>query len=506
MRCRNYQHSPSPLPEFSTLREKFDFLLVGESGEIPCETRSAALLARKLLELEASAVVDMSGLPLADRRRFVRLFLESLIALPKTLWRPLIVMLDEAHLFCPERSSGEAESTNAVINLMSLGRKRSYCGILATQRLSKLHKDAEAETNNVFIGRTWLDLDQGRAGKLLGIQKKEELLLRDLPPGTFHAFGPALSKDGVNEIVANKSETTHPKAGQRHKLTPPKPSEAVKRIVADLADLPQQAEAEIRGLDDAKKKIRELEQQLRARPVEKVPEVKTEYIEVPVLKNGLLNKASGIMDRMAKLQDQLAGVFDPVKEAFSKVATAPPPAPTLPIHAPKPKPAPIVRPPVQPRPAATLEVEDGELTKTQHRILDTVAMLYNRGLAVNRDSVARWQAIHPNGGRYGSDLARLRELGFLEGFMLTSAGNEQARPLPTGPQACREALPDETKRRLFDRLLEDRGTVQHSRETLAQAMGIHPNGGRYGSDLAWFRTMGIIPDRGPIVLTDGVFA
>jgi hypothetical protein len=41
--------------------------------------------------------------------------------------------------------AGEAESTEAVISLMSQGRKRGYTGIIATQRLSKLHKDAAAE-------------------------------------------------------------------------------------------------------------------------------------------------------------------------------------------------------------------------------------------------------------------------------------------------------------------------------------------------------------------------
>jgi hypothetical protein len=42
---------------------------------------------------------------------------------------------------------------------MSQGRKRGFAGIIATQRLSKLHKDAAAEANNVIIGRTWLDAD-----------------------------------------------------------------------------------------------------------------------------------------------------------------------------------------------------------------------------------------------------------------------------------------------------------------------------------------------------------
>jgi hypothetical protein len=41
----------------------------------------------------------------------------------------------EAHIYCPERGSGEAESTDPVISLMSQGRKRGYAGIIATKRL-----------------------------------------------------------------------------------------------------------------------------------------------------------------------------------------------------------------------------------------------------------------------------------------------------------------------------------------------------------------------------------
>jgi hypothetical protein len=54
-------------------------LLVGASGELPANPRHAALLARRLLEYKVSAVVDLYELKLAERRRFVKLFLESLI-------------------------------------------------------------------------------------------------------------------------------------------------------------------------------------------------------------------------------------------------------------------------------------------------------------------------------------------------------------------------------------------------------------------------------------------
>jgi hypothetical protein len=124
--------------------------------------------------VQGMAVVDLFELKLPERR-FVRLFLDALVHLPRELWRPVPVILDEAHLYCPERGAGEAESTEAVVSLMSQGRKRGYAGIIATLRLSKLHKDATAEANNVIIGRTWLVADQVRAGDALGLTKADRL-------------------------------------------------------------------------------------------------------------------------------------------------------------------------------------------------------------------------------------------------------------------------------------------------------------------------------------------
>src|ERR1700752_4369200 len=45
-----------PEGEFSTLREKFPYALIGKGGDAPALPRTAALTAERLLELKASAV------------------------------------------------------------------------------------------------------------------------------------------------------------------------------------------------------------------------------------------------------------------------------------------------------------------------------------------------------------------------------------------------------------------------------------------------------------------
>ncbi len=48
-----------PEGEFATLREKYDYILVGKDGDIPINLRASELLARKLLELGTSAIIDL---------------------------------------------------------------------------------------------------------------------------------------------------------------------------------------------------------------------------------------------------------------------------------------------------------------------------------------------------------------------------------------------------------------------------------------------------------------
>src|SRR5947209_13482968 len=247
--------------EFATLREKYDYVLAGKEGDTPAEPRSAHLLAKKLLELNVSAIIDLYELHYQDRKQFVRIFLESMINAPKHLWHPCLVVIDEAHKFCPEKEQSEASS--AVIDLATLGRKRGYCAILATQRLSKLHKDAAAECNNKLIGRTTLDVDMKRASEELGFTTKDQAIaLRNLAAGEFYAFGPAISPT-VQKITIGEVQTTHPKAGARllaQRTTPP--SEAMKKIVSELHDLPQAAEEEAKTIEALREEVTTLKRQL----------------------------------------------------------------------------------------------------------------------------------------------------------------------------------------------------------------------------------------------------
>lgn len=251
--------------EFSTLREKYDYILAGKGGDTPAEPRSAGLLAKRLLELNVSAIIDLYELDHYARKQFVKNFLEAMIDAPKELWHPVLVVIDEAHVFCPEK--GQSEASSAVIELATRGRKRGYCAVLATQRLSKLNKDAAAECNNKLIGRTGLDIDRKRASEELGFTSKDqELSLRTLDAGEFYAFGTAISNE-VIKVKIGDVQTTHPKAGSRILTAPPiPPTSKIREALGKLADLPQEAAEEAKTVDELRKQVFELTRQLRSQP------------------------------------------------------------------------------------------------------------------------------------------------------------------------------------------------------------------------------------------------
>jgi len=263
--------------EFESLREKYDYLLVAKNGDVPADIKTADLMARRLLELEVSAIIDISELKHHERVLYVKRFLDSLINAPKKLWHPCLVIVDEAHQFCPQ--GAKSDSASSVIDLMTRGRKRGFCGILATQRISKLNKDASAEGRNRFIGLAVQDVDRKRASEELGFTSKEdEISLRKLEDGEFFIFGPAISKEVIKVKVGGVS-TTHPDVSKEElKLEPTKTPSAITKILKDVADIEKEAEEELRTVQDYKNKVSELTRELTMAKKGNVPQqAKVDY-------------------------------------------------------------------------------------------------------------------------------------------------------------------------------------------------------------------------------------
>ncbi|WP_183790256.1 ATP-binding protein [Allorhizobium borbori] len=184
-----------PEGDFVTLADKYGHLVVdGERTEA-----ELVGIANRIRQHRVSCVLTLEGLEVEDQMRAAASFLNGLFDADREYWFPVLVVVDEAQMFAPAAAGDVSDdarkvSLSAMTNLMCRGRKRGLAGVIATQRLAKLAKNVAAEASNFLMGRTFLDIDMARAADLLGLDRRQAEMFRDLKRGNFVALGPALSR------------------------------------------------------------------------------------------------------------------------------------------------------------------------------------------------------------------------------------------------------------------------------------------------------------------------
>ena len=184
-----------PEGDFVSLAARYGHLAL-DAAE--CERDLAAIGARVRAH-RVSVVLNLEELEVDAQLRAAAQFLSALFDAEREHWFPALVVVDEAQLFAPAAASdgsdeARRQSLAAMTNLMCRGRKRGLAGIIATQRLAKLAKNVAAEASNFLMGRTFLDIDMARAADLLGMERRQAEMFRDLERGAFIGLGPAISR------------------------------------------------------------------------------------------------------------------------------------------------------------------------------------------------------------------------------------------------------------------------------------------------------------------------
>jgi uncharacterized protein len=427
-----------PEGEFATLREKFGFVLVGKGGETPADPRTAPLVAHKLRELQASAVFDLYDLKPPTRHAWVRAFLEALMNLPKSLWKPLVVMLDEAHVFCPEKGMGESEAFGAVQDAATRGRKRGICLIPYTQRLAKISKTVTAELLNRLVGMTREGVDIDRAVEVLSVARDERDLFRvDIKkrkPGEFYAMGPAIGDDRIL-LTVGAVQTTHPEVGSEISDTPPPAPEKIRALLPKLADLPKEAEAKAVTESDLRAQIRSLKAQLVSRPKEAAPAAaappppKIKTVQIRTLRAGELPRLAELAAQASKAADRFQAAAVEISQAVHHLAEAERGVHEAVDQAVRPPAKPFVKicPPVPTNPktmqaissmvaaAAETMPRDTTVSRPQLRILQAIAMFEALGFSeVPRTWVAPLADTTWKSSGYEKNVSTLKTGGYLE--------------------------------------------------------------------------------------------
>lgn len=221
-----------PEDELYTLREKYDFVIVGGDGaDAPATVAGAASLARAALEHGFSVIARLNDLG-ADAPAFVARFIHALIGAPQSLWRPAIIAIDELQRFAPRE--GSTDASGEILDLVNRGRKRDLTLVGASLRMTSIDPAVRAMVNNWLLGRVGQTLDRNTMAEQLGFTRGEAReLLRGLAPRHFWALGPAIANEPVLFRV-DDVETTPVRRGEAKPATPPAP-EAMREILAGIA-------------------------------------------------------------------------------------------------------------------------------------------------------------------------------------------------------------------------------------------------------------------------------
>jgi hypothetical protein len=497
-----------PEGEFSTLRERFDYIVCAPHGADAVATPgTAAALAKALWKAGTSAILDIYELKAHERVHFVRVFLETLINAPRAMWHPTLLAIDEIHIFAPQ--TGQCESTGAVIDVATRGRKRGLCLLGGTQRLAKLHKDVAAELLNKLIGRTGLDVDVARAADELGMGRKEATeVLRNLDPGQFFAFGPALTRS-VELTKVGDVLTTHPQTGNRALVAPPPASKAVLAQLSKLEGIQREAEADLRTVEELTKELAKVRRELttaRARPqvTSGITEQEAQRRVDDAVKAArpAAPPPTGLSKQAKAALEKIASGLQVLQAEAGAVSAVSAPKPVVSIV--MPKPVALTFKPVADttvRPAAA-----------EQRVLDAIAWWDAAGVATPSRHQVAFVAGYTVNGHFNNVTGKLRGAGMVDypgggTLALTEAGRNAANTLSSKPtheeliNLVYGVLKAEPQRRVFGSLVAAAEPL--SRAELAQRCGYTENG-HFNNIVGALSGLGIAeyPAKGKVGLTD----
>jgi len=244
-----------PEGEYTSLRERFPFLIVGK--DIPLNPDTAEFIAETVLKENLSIIIDSSTADTIDEQEFVRRFIDRFMDLELIKKKSYLFMIEEADEFAPEKGVYKSGSLRSVINLAKKGAKRGLGLILASQRPAMISKFVLSQCANQIIGHTEWSGDKKVLQQYLRIETKVMDKISETKAGEFYFKGNFIEEPQILKV--NEVETTH--LGGTPTLSPPTTKE-LKNIISKLStSLPKIVEEKLKpSIPDTKvmeKKLRD---------------------------------------------------------------------------------------------------------------------------------------------------------------------------------------------------------------------------------------------------------
>jgi hypothetical protein len=444
------------------------------------------------------------------------------------------------------------------VDLTTRGRKRGFCAVWATQRLAEVSKSATSMLQNRLVGGTFEDVDIKRALDLLSVspEHKHEVAqqLKVLEPGTFYAFGRAISKERLLFKVG-EVKTSHPKPGSsKHAAEPPAPSAKVRELLTKLAELPQIAEEKARTLADYKAQIRELRNEVSALRKAKPAEASSggdahklrSQLSALVKKNSALKaSAEELMKIVAKVNalgfeglaikpEELKAIFEEAAKQIGKLADKKIQLRNTEIDALKKDMAKVQRrlsallteeeetidvsvdlqrqepfklresPSARPSPSGngnSLPQIEG-LNSSQVKILNAIAEFESLGrTSIDKRWIAALIGVSHTSGGFGNNLGGLRSAGFIDypqpGIIAFTSEGRSVAPHVDAPTSAEEMLQrckhvvNASQSSILD-VLAEAYPKPLEKAAIAEKIGVSPTSGGFGNNLGGLRSAGMI--------------
>jgi len=243
-----------PEGEYSSLREKFPFLIIGK--DIPLQLETAEFMAEKMLESKISVIIDTSMVEDDETaKEYINLFLRKFFFLETTLRQPYLVVVEEAEDFVGERGIGTETTLRILINIVKKGGKRGIGALFVAHRPAWVSKGILSQISNKAIGKIE-STDFEALEKYARVPKNVIERLPSLDKGEFCFVGDWTEK--TTFVKVGQVQTTH--LGATPGLIPPSPKELQAVIVGLQKSLPEVI-AKIKPttvpIDEVKAKIKE---------------------------------------------------------------------------------------------------------------------------------------------------------------------------------------------------------------------------------------------------------
>jgi len=145
--------------EFTTLKQfrRDRFVVYGQKYSMKSKginkTGVDKMIRRYLYEFK-SVILNLRQYVRKDQDAIVLYTLRKLwqeIDLGGAPSRNRVLVIDEVHEFAPQNSVSNQELLEEIIRVMKKGRKRDYCGIIASQRPASVNKDVANQCEMVFF-------------------------------------------------------------------------------------------------------------------------------------------------------------------------------------------------------------------------------------------------------------------------------------------------------------------------------------------------------------------